>query len=272
MKALQEAGMLSCIKEMIGISAGSLFCLLWVLGYTIEELERLSLLFDFRLLRNIEPESIFMFPETYGLDSGESLEKLIVSILRQKGFPATATFADLAKRCPIALKCYASELQTSRVREFSTSLTPTTEVRLAIRASMSLPFLYTPVKDPESDALLMDGGLLNNLPMVFLQEHHIYETWGVLFKTSVKEVAQPVKDVMEVLKYVYDGATLMRSSFFLEKYGDRVICIPTDDYSALNFDESHESRRQLIELARKTTVEFLYSGGRPNPVRRFSAS
>jgi NTE family protein len=272
MKALAEKGMLTCVKEMIGISAGSLFCLLWVLGYTLEEVERLSLEFDFRLLRTIEPESIFMFPEVYGLDKGENLEKLITSILRQKGFPPGATFADIHRRCPIHLRCYATELQTSRIREFSTSLTPNTEVRLAIRASMSLPFLYTPVKDPDSDALLMDGGLLNNLPMVFLKEHHIHETWGVLFKTSAKEAAHPVKDMMEVLRYVYDGATLMRSSMFLERYGDRVICIPTDDYAALNFEEGKETRSSLIELARQVTLEFLYSYSNGKPARRFSAA
>jgi NTE family protein len=270
MKALEEEGMLSCVKEMIGISAGSLFCLLWVLGYTLDELERLAVEFDFRLLRNIEPESVFAFPETFGLDSGESLEKLISSILRQKGFAPTATFADLQKRCSVSLRCYATELQTSRIREFSTSLTPTTEVRLAIRASMSLPFLYTPVKDPKSEALLMDGGLLNNLPMVFLEEHHIHETWGVLFQTSQKITSEPVKDITEFLRYIYDGATLMRSSIFLERHGDRIIQIPTDDFGALSFDESKETRLALIELARKTTSKFLYSDQKP--ARRFSCA
>ena len=270
MRCLEKTGMLSCVKEMIGISAGSLFCLLWVLGYTIDELERLAVEFDFRLLRNIEPEAVFSFPETFGLDSGEALEKLITSILRQKGFPPTATFADLQKRCPVALRCYATELQTSRIREFSTSLTPTVEVRLAIRASMSLPFLYMPVKDPKSEALLMDGGLLNNLPMVFLKEHHIHETWGVLFQTSQKITSDPVKDITEFLRYIYDGATLMRSSLFLERYGNRVIQIPTDDFGALSFEESKETRMALIELARITTRKFLYTHQKPS--RRFSCA
>ncbi len=274
MKALEQEGMLSCVKEMIGISAGSLFCLLWVLGYTLDELERLAVEFDFRLLRNIEPENVFLFPETFGLDDGKSLEKLIVSILRQKGFPPTATFSDIEKRCPVALRCYATELQTSRIREFSTSLTPTMEVRMAIRASMSLPFLYTPVKDPHSEALLMDGGLLNNLPMVFLQEHQIHETWGVLFHTS-KHSLVPVKDISQFFRYIYDGATLMRSTLFLDRYGDRVIKISTEDFGALDFDESKESRLDLIELARKTTIRFLYSStSDPSKkyVRRFSAA
>jgi predicted acylesterase/phospholipase RssA len=269
MKGLADAGMLSCVKEMIGISAGSLFSLLWVLGYTLDELERLATEFDFTLLRNIEPESVFAFPDTYGLDSGEALEKLILSILRQKGFSPNATFADIHKLCPVHLRCYATELQTSRIREFSTSLTPNVEVRLAIRASMSLPFFYTPVKDPESDALLVDGGLLNNLPMVFLQEHQLRETWGVIFHATKRSI-QPVKDLTEFLRHIYDGATLMRSSLFLDRYGDRVIKIPTDEFGALSFGESKESRLQLIELAREKTLEFLYS--KTKPLRRFSAA
>jgi predicted acylesterase/phospholipase RssA len=143
---------------------------------------------------------------------------------------------------------------------------------MAIRASMSLPFLYTPVKDPKSDALLMDGGLLNNLPMVFLEEHQLHETWGVLFHASSKETIEPVRDVSEFLRYIYDGATLMRSTLFLDRYGDRVICIPTDDFGALSFDESKESRATLIELARATTKKFLFTHSKGRPSRRFSAA
>lgn len=271
MKALQESGMLSCVKEMIGISAGSLFCLLWVLQYTLAETERLALEFDFRVLRNIEPESAFMFPITFGFDTGDGLDRLIVSILRQKGFDADATFADVAKQYPIALRCYATELQTRKIREFGTSKTPHVSIRFALRASMSLPFLYTPVKDLSSEALLIDGGVLNNLPMVFLKESECLETWGVLFQLSDTERIEPVNDLLEMFKYIWDGMTFMRSSLFVERYKDRVIIIPTDKYNGINFEETKESRKELIEQARRATLAFLHKQ-QPLASRRFSAA
>ena len=270
MKALKEAGLLSCVKEMIGVSAGSLVCLLWVLGYSLEETERLALEFDFKILGKIEPESAFMFPITFGLDSGENLERLIVSILRQKGFEADATFADLHKKCPITLRCYATELQTRKIREFGTFKSPQTPVRIAIRASMSLPILYTPVKDSHSEALLIDGGVLNNLPMVFLNEKEVNETWGVMFIMRPSETAKPVNSLTELFKFLWDGMTFMRSSIFIDRYKERVILIPTDEFSGINFEETKEARSRLIEKSRLATETFLW-GMRTGQGRRFSA-
>ena len=47
MRALRDAGFLAHVKEVIGISAGSLFALLWALEYSVEQIEQLSLAFDF---------------------------------------------------------------------------------------------------------------------------------------------------------------------------------------------------------------------------------
>jgi NTE family protein len=274
MKALAEKGLLSCVKEIIGISSGSLFSLMWVLGYSLTDIERLALEFDFGVLRNIEPEAVLEFPFTFGLDTGEKLEKLILSILRQKGFGADTTFAELSRKCAVGLRCFATELQTSRVREFSMGATPHAKVCMALRASMSLPFLFTPVKEVDSEILLVDGGLLHNLPMAFLDEEEICETWGVIFmgkgEGTGKGKPEPLTDIMQMMKYLYDGCTLMRNKTFVEKYKERVICIPTHENSAYNFEQTREIRQELIEISYKATVEFLFTGIKYG--RRFSAS
>lgn len=271
MKALQEAGLLKCIKELIGISAGSLFSLLWVLEYSLDEIERLALQLDFTLLRQIDPESIFSFPVTFGLDSGQGLEALISSILRQKGFTMETTFAEIARKYPLALRCYATELQTLKIREFGTLATPNESVGFAVRCSMSLPLLYQPVKDPYSDVLLVDGGLLNNLPMVFLKEHELFDTWGVLFYSGERSYAKPVEDLTTFFKYIYDGITFMRSKMFLNQFHERVLCIPFDETGALNFEPTLENRKSLIQLAFESTKKFL-KAPHTKVKRRYSAA
>ena len=79
LKALDNYGLLRCVKEVTGISAGAFFSLLFSLQYTIDQIERLSLEMDFTVLGNIEPEDVLMFPLTFGLNSGESIERLIAS-------------------------------------------------------------------------------------------------------------------------------------------------------------------------------------------------
>jgi predicted acylesterase/phospholipase RssA len=261
MKALLEEGILSCVKEVIGISAGSLFALLWVLGYTPAEIETLALHFDFNILQSVEPESVLQFMEKFGLDSGLAIERLVISILKQKGFGVDATLGEIYKENGMTFRCYATELQTCKIREFSTRGTPHVPVRFAIRASMSLPFLYEPVKERGSNVLLMDGGLLHNLPMVFLNEEEAQETWGVMFVVDQKGKAETVEDVMQFLRFVYDSAMIMKTSLFLEKFQGRVICIPSHEFSSVDFGVEKEKRAQMIQTSFDITKEFLFTKG-----------
>jgi predicted acylesterase/phospholipase RssA len=274
MKAMLEEGLLSCVKEVIGISAGSLFALLWALGYTPAEIEALALNFDFNILQSVEPESVLQFVETFGLDTGVAIERLVVSILKQKGFGADATFRDIYRGSSMKFRCYATELQTCRIREFSTDATPNVAVRFAVRASMSLPFLYEPVKEESTGILLMDGGLLHNLPMVFLNEREAAETWGVMFVVDQKRTPEPVGDVMQFLRYVYDSAMIMKTSPFLEKFQGRVICIPSHEFSSVEFTVGKDKRAGMIQFAYEITKDFLFTQGpgAQQRRRRFSAA
>ena len=268
LKALERHNLLRCVKEVTGISAGAFFSLLFSLQYTLDQIERLSLEMDFTVLGNIEPEDILLFPLTFGLNSGESIERLIASVLRQKGFSDDITFGELYKKIPIGLRCYATELQTSKIKEFSARHTPQTKVVTGVRASMAFPLMYSPVKDGES--LLVDGGLLHNLPLVFLTEEEVHETLGVFFTVEPSVITKPVDDMLELFKYMYDAAIIMRNRPYIKKYKERIILINTPDFNALDFSETRDKRVSLIEMAFKSTEEFLMNSTVPN--RRFSVS
>lgn len=271
MKALKRADLIKYVKEVIGISAGSFFALLWVLDYTVEQIEKLTLEFDFTLLRNISPETVFNFPLTYGIDDGKGVERLIVSVLRQKGFGEDATFEEVGKKHATHIRCFATELQTSRVRVFGTTATPGASIKMAIRASMSLPLFYTPVEEAGSRALLVDGGLVSNLPLVFMNEKDMLQTWCVFFFSKRKAVAQPVSGIVEVIRYIYDSGSTLNNLYYTKKYKDQLIIVPAEDFSQLNFEETQEMRKKLIRLAYDKANEFIYLRSL-RPARRYSAS
>ena len=173
----------------------------------------------------------------------------------------------MASRTRIGFRCYATELQTSTIKEMSAATTPDMLVRTAVRASMSLPIMYSPV--PCGTTLLVDGGLLHNLPLVFLNEAEVADTWGVLFVSETKEV-KSIDSVVDFFKYVYDGVVLMRNLPCIQKYKERLIIIESDDFSSLNFGESKESRAEFIRIAEKATNTFLTARTRPR--RRVSVS
>ena len=82
---LQKRGLLKCVREYIGTSAGAMMGLCLAVGYTIGELTTLCTVFDFRLMTNLEPDAMLQASELYGLDNGANLEKLLGVLLRQEG-------------------------------------------------------------------------------------------------------------------------------------------------------------------------------------------
>ena len=278
MKALEEEGLLRCVKEVIGISAGSLFGLLYVLGYTLVEIEKLALHLDFNCLFTADPEALFQFSLTYGIDSGQSLTKLLHSILKQKGFSPTCTFEELFKKTGMRFKCFATVLKTSQVKEFSLEKTPSIPVALACRASMSLPIIYSPVKDPLTGHFLVDGSVLHNIPIVHLPESEIQHTLTIFFqKVPYQGKETEIEDVIQMVQHLYDTSTRMRNKNVLEKYKDKIICIPIETHDeksigVLSFNADLENKKQLIEFARTVTMKFLTKQQPLTLLRRYSCS
>jgi predicted acylesterase/phospholipase RssA len=275
MKALHAAGLLSCVKEMIGISAGALFALLYVIGFSLDDLERLALELDFTTLINIEPENILFFTETFGLDGGEGLDRLLKSVLYRKGFDTDITFRQLSIAKPNApeFRCFATELKTSRIREFSIIQTPDVPIRIAVRASMSLPILFTPVRDPISGHLLVDGGVLHNLPLVFMDDSHIQDTLAIFFEKGYRGPVDQIDipDIISMFQHLYDSITVMRNKMWITRHSERIIIVPVDGIGALQFGQTRENRQRLISYGFECANKFLIKPCK-KPARRYSCS
>ncbi len=276
-KALEQEGMLHHIKQIVGVSAGALFGLCYVLGYSLVDLERLACSLDFTVLQNIQPESLFQFPFTFGLDTGDGLEKFVVSLLTRKGLSANTTFAELASKRSISFSCYATDIKTAKTVFFTAEKTPTTTIVFALRATMSLPILFTPLKDPVTHHLLMDGGVLHNLPLVFQSEEERKQTLAILFTREkgihIETDTKKEDSLMDVIQSVYDCLVTMRNKPFLQKYGDLVCTIPIESVQVFNFNQSQDARRELIVFAEKVMKDFLRKPVlSAKPVRRFSCA
>jgi NTE family protein len=278
LEVLEKKGLLKQVKEYIGVSAGALVGFSSMLGYTIEEMKQVVTEFDFTILQNPHPELLLDFFSAYGMDSGEQLEKFLKALLRIKGHSITMTFEEWAKQYPKSpkLRCYAANLQTSQLKEFSTDATPTISFVFALRASMSLPLYFTPLKEPETGHLLVDGGVIHNFPMNQLTEEEKEETLGISFlysKTGVEEVS----DFLSFLTQLYNCGFNPRTYQVQKENTLRCIIVPTGKLSAYNFDLTKEFREELINLGRQAAEEYcqtylkrLFQHGKP--IRRFSVS
>ena len=166
-KFLEDQNMLVHVTHVIGVSVGSMVSIFLALGYTYTEIYK-SVMYDIDLARILEisADNIFNILDQLGINNGAYVEETIKNIIAAKGLSPYLTFRDLA-----LAKC-GPELNIGYTRSFhndffmaNSRTTPDMPIWLAVRASISIPIILTPVLDFTSQDILCDGGLINNTPV-----------------------------------------------------------------------------------------------------------
>ncbi|WGS53603.1 patatin-like phospholipase family protein [Paraburkholderia sp. D15] len=136
--------------ELAGTSGGSICAALYAAGMSLSDMKTLALTHDWSDMMSFSPLAAFRMR---GFCDGQTL------LAWMKEHTGGKTFAELA----IDLTAIASNVANEGPFEFSRAATPDSEVALAVRSSTSIPFVYAPVA--VGDALLTDGGMVNNIPV-----------------------------------------------------------------------------------------------------------
>lgn len=179
LKVLEEAGIQ--VDYIAGASIGAIVGGLYAAGYSATELDSLfqtqewfSLLTDRKSSLSNEPYKtingityIFGFPvidknmidrnsRGFGIMRGSRIEQILDSMVSVRG---CTEFESLR----IPFRCVAADIRTAKEVIISEGL-----MCKALRASMAIPGIFKPV--PQDDYLLVDGGMLNNLPVDICRE------------------------------------------------------------------------------------------------------
>ena len=274
LEVLQEQNLLRNVKEYVGISAGAFISAAMCIGYTLSELKKICLEFDWGLIRHVDEESGFLFFESFGFDDGSRMILLLESILRQKKVSKDITFSELKERNPRGplLRCYATDLYRCCIREFSVKETPTVRIVDALRASMGMTFYFTPVHDPVTGHLLTDGGIINNYPMAFLTEQEQNESMGFTFSGDHTR-KETVSEITDYFQQIFASMYVSRNEPVNEKTAEQTILLPKGEFPSWNFEATREERLELMIAAAEATREFLKKGPkRPVPMRRYSVN
>jgi predicted acylesterase/phospholipase RssA len=270
LQVLKKQDLLKFIKEFCGVSAGALVSLLLALDYRFDTLERFCMEYNFANIRSDEPETALEFLENYGIDDGSNLKKLIEKILHHKGFGPTTTFKDLAASGRVkSLRVWAADIQHIKPVEFSFTKTPNASVVFALRASMCIPVYFMPLKNPETDTYLVDGGVMDNYPIQYLTEAEAQESLGITFEYSRRPI--PIHDLLSYIGLLSSGYYMPSYQELVKKHASRTIVIPCAEQSPVDFELSTEKRQQLVAYGRQAAVDF-FKGYALNLIRRHSVS
>jgi NTE family protein len=257
-RVLTERGLLRSLKEVSGVSAGAWLAVMVAAGLSIETIETVAHDFDFSHIRNITPETILGFPETFGMDDGYSLIKFLESILRVVvKVNANITFSEFQnlKLSNIQFRCWATDLKEHTLREFSYEKTPNVKIIDALRASMSLPLYFIPVTDPITGNTLTDGGIQGSLPLHILSEDQLRSCIGIGFmQPSTKSDPE---SLMGFINSIFDCLIHSEHENVLNNYSHRIIRIPISNVESWDFEIGRDTRKVLIQQGVQAGLEWL---------------
>ena len=241
-KVLEEQGI--DVDVIGGTSMGAIVGGLYAMGYTIEEIEKIATSQDWdKVLNDYRERRSLEFYEKYademhiltlaiknkkvsippGLVYGQNVTKLLTKLT----IPAFQTFEfkDLNK----PFLCMATDLLSGQAIKLDTG-----NLALAIRASMSVPSAFVPLK--YGPYYLVDGGLMNNFPAKEVKKLGADVLIGIDIQTPLFEQDE-IKNLVQVLS---QSIFLNAEEVFKENMAeiDLLIKPNIDPFTAMDFNRA----------------------------------
>ena len=202
---LEEQHLLAGITNYVGTSAGSLICMLLVLGYSSQDM--IYLLRDHFFGNNLHHLTLdelmsLDFLQSYGMDTGNNIIIFLQDVLFLKFHVKDMTFVELAKATGKNLVVCGANITKEQSEHLSIDTFPNMSIVTALRISVSLPFIFTPVKF--NDCYYVDGGIYESLPVSYIDKFTdpIKDTLAINTKTV--NCGQPIKSFLDYIRVVFN--------------------------------------------------------------------
>lgn len=255
LKALEETDILHKVTCIRGSSAGAFFGTLVSLRYTSTELEEALLSIDTGSLINIKIDNILSFLDTFGIDTGEKLQKVVEVFLIQKMGRAKVTFAELYTWNKIHLVIVGTCISSSSLSYFDHLRTPNMSVSTAVRISSSIPFLFTPVQYKE--VVYIDGGVKCHLPMPECDTDKPSTSHNVIGFTICRECTDHMETIFTYMNAILDCMNKeQKTKSSKPELCSWIIPIQTS-HNSFSFEMCTDSKKEAIQSGYTITQTYL---------------
>lgn len=201
---LEEQNALQYIDTFIGTSAGSLVCLCLCLGFSSIQIR--EAIKDFIVLQKDCPpdiDTVLNLYYTMGLLDGKIIFKFVERLLQKRAKVSNMSFLEFTKLTGKNFIVYSAKLPNLETTYFSVDTTPDLDIATAIRASCSLPIIFTPVKI--GDNLYIDSGMVANFPHDYVKNNKLKDTLGIHIKSEMKTIMPDKLNVVTMMRMVLDS-------------------------------------------------------------------
>jgi len=266
-----DSKFLDHLSSLAGTSAGAIVVTLIALRYSPNELYSFITSFDYNRLKSWDFLNVFV---NQGLETGENILIFLKKIISHKINNTSTnnpTFQDLYNYHPYTLNIVVTHLNTYQAKIYNHHNTPDYPVAQAIRESISMPMMLTPIKVPKlnecedeglSKDYYVDGGLINNFPIDLYPDDP--STLGVVVENTQDryEINNNEDYIYHVMMCGYNQVTKKK----IREYSKtQILKINTEEISMTHFDLPFHLRKKLYQIGYHTTLDFFNASHDPFP-------
>jgi len=239
------------LQGFAGTSAGSMIALLASLGCSdVEMMEECAVMDGIDIIKTIDLVNV---TDQWGLHDKKQVIYRLREILAKYADNADITFGDLHKKTNKHLVVTVTRVNDGKALFYSHETAFELEVWRGVAASMSIPILFTPNRI--NDEILVDGGLLVNLPMdVFPLEQTIA---FLLTKTPPFRVTRFTDYLLRVIYIALEALEKQRLESIPLNLRDHIISIDTGTFSSVEFTLTEEQRQSLVKMGWTRVAQVL---------------
>jgi NTE family protein len=242
-RAIDELGFMNHIRRFVGVSVGGLIASLLCIGYTVDELYNEMMLLDFSSLQDLNPRMAF---DNLGIDKGDKFIKVIKKYIAKK-MDADVTLSDIYKKTHRSIHLIAARLNDSKPVIFNHRTEPDMPLWKAIRMTVSIPFLFTPVL--HRGHMYVDGACIDNFPITLFPSRR---TIGIMLRVAHQPA--DVKNMEDLVKQLFI-MMMANTSKSANKYPDRTVNVVIPPISNVDFKMSAETKLMLHNLGYHCCME-----------------
>lgn len=242
-----------------GSSIGAVFAVLAALDYKWEETFEILSSAGFEMFIDINMD----FKKELAISKGkifldwmrDKIERKFYGEEYKKDKMPPVKFCDIKKNLII----YSVDLTNLKFKEFSKEKTPDFEIAQAIRASVSMPGLFTPLEHEGN--LIVDGDLLKSSPLWRVSDTIRNKKERILeFRLEDNETPKKIDNSLEYLNRVYNAISGFATDYIVDMYQNKdrfdYIKINTPDVCVVDFLIPKEKRKELFDIGYNTTIDY----------------
>ena len=245
------------IHIYMGSSIGAIMATLFLLSSTKSlNLQDIIYEFSFDAYCQLDLQNLLDY---YGLDNGQKFVNLLKDILKRCSFSSQITFQELYQQTGKTLSIVSADLVDQRPRYFNRLTAPNMPIVIAVRASFSIPFLFTPVLINGKFHLDLDESPLDKdlLKALEIPKSQVLSVSMETTDITVKAPRLPCKELEDFQHYshlIFHYLNKCRHSNKPQPH----LKVNTGHYSLVNsFRLSANAKKYLYHLAYQSTAKWI---------------